>query len=57
MAMSQSMKIDDVGLLTPPHSDMSSDSEAGSSPNSPVYDEMGMYHQCNHSHSWLLARS
>ena len=48
MAMSQSMKIDDVGLLTPPHSDMSSDSEAGSSPNSPVYDEMGMYHQCNH---------
>ena len=43
MAMSQNVKIEDVGLLTPPHSDMSSDSEAGSSPNSPVYDDMGRY--------------
>ena len=38
--MSQDVQMEEVGLLTPPGSDISSDSEA-SSPDSPVYDEMG----------------
>ena len=38
--MSQDVQVEDVGVLTPPSSDMSSDSEA-SSPASPMYEEMG----------------